>query len=251
MSETKTHSHPTSRPPMELPEIREFGAAKDGVPQTLNQRLFIQFLAFTECLQTQEVIETLKKAAFECVLYSDVNDARGIGLVTVSENPALFAEELRALLLSEPFINLEARPEFTMFGRTYSSGHEQNLEDWLLWKPRRNLSNLSSSWAIWYPLKRKAEFELLSKDEQRGILMEHAKIGMNFGAADFAHDVRLVCHGLDISNNEFVIGLMGQELYPLSKLIQEMRKTQQTAKYIESMGPFFVGKKLFSSVKEK
>ena len=49
---------------------------------------------------------------------------------------------------------------------------------------------------------------------------------------------------LDADDNDFVIGLMGAELYPLSRVVQDMRKTQQTALYIESLGPFFVGKKV-------
>ena len=51
---------------------------------------------------------------------------------------------------------------------------------------------------------------------------------MAFGAADYAHDVRLACHGLDRDDNDFVIGLIGKDLFPLSALVQAMRKTQQT-----------------------
>ena len=41
---------------------------------------------------------------------------------------------------------------------------------------------------------------------------------------------------------EFVIGLVGKELHPLSHLVQTMRKTRQTAEFIAKMGPFFVGR---------
>ena len=51
---------------------------------------------------------------------------------------------------------------------------------------------------------------------------------MAFGAADYAHDVRLACHGLDRDDNDFVIGLIGKDLFPLSAVVQSMRKTQQT-----------------------
>ena len=129
----------------------------------------------------------------------------------------------------------------TMIGRTYSLGYEQDLEDWLLRKPRRNVFNPELSWAVWYPLRRKPEFEQLSKDEQRTVLMEHGKIGMGYGQADLAHDIRLACHGLDAQDNEFLLGLVGKELHPLSRLVQDMRKTQQTSRYIQQMGPFFVG----------
>lgn len=229
--------------------MREHGALRQGSPQTIDRRLFMQLLVFTGCLKTQSLVESLKNSGLECVLYMDVNDARGVGLVFLSEDPSGFTQKVRPLLLSEPFLALVPRPEFTMMGRTYSSGHEEALEDWVLAKPRRNLSNTSLSWAVWYPLKRRPEFELLSKEEQRGILMEHAKLGMSFGAADLAHDIRLACHGLDSKNNEFVIGLVAHELHPISRLVQEMRKTQQTAKYIETMGPFFVGQVLYRSIK--
>ncbi|MBI1883544.1 MAG: chlorite dismutase family protein [Chlamydiae bacterium] len=237
------------RPPVEIPDIREQGAPKEGTPQVLDRRLFMQLQVFTGCPHPQPLVEAVKKSGLECVLYLDINDAQGIGLLTLTEDPSVLTQTARQLLLSEPFVRLTPMREFTMLGRTYSSGHEQNLEDWLLAKSRRNLSNPTLSWAVWYPLKRKPEFELLSKDEQRAILMEHAKLGMSYGTGGLAHDVRLACHGLDPNNNEFVIGIVSSKLHSISRLVEDMRKTQQTAKYIESMGPFFVGQVLFSSVK--
>ena len=73
------------------------------------------------------------------------------------------------------------------------------------------------------------------------ILAEHGTIGMSFGAGDYAHDIRLACHGLDKDDNDFVVGLIGKDLYPLSAIVQTMRKTQQTSLYLERLGPFFVG----------
>ena len=134
-----------------------------------------------------------------------------------------------------------------MFGRTYSSGREADLEDWLLRKPKRNALNPQLKWAVWYPLRRKPEFEALPKEEQGKMLYEHAKIGMSYGQAGFAHDIRLACHGLDPNDNEFVLGILSPDLYPLSRLVQDMRKTQQTSKYMQSLGPFFVGKVLWQS----
>ena len=64
---------------------------------------------------------------------------------------------------------------------------------------------------------------------------------MAYGAQDIAHDIRLACHGIDAEDNEFVIGLVGKELHPLSHLVQTMRKTRQTSEFITQMGPFFVG----------
>ena len=53
---------------------------------------------------------------------------------------------------------------------------------------------------------------------------------------------------MDKNDNDFVIGLMGKELYPLSACIQAMRKTRQTSTYIEKMGPFFVGRAIWQHI---
>jgi chlorite dismutase len=55
----------------------------------------------------------------------------------------------------------------------------------------------------------------------------------------------LACHGLDANDNEFVIGLIGKELHPLSHVVQAMRRTRQTSEFIVQMGPFFVGRAVF------
>ena len=57
----------------------------------------------------------------------------------------------------------------------------------------------------------------------------------------------LECHGIDRDDNEFVIGLIGSELFPLSKLVKDMRPTRQTSEFIQAMGPFFVGKTLYQA----
>lgn len=246
---TSTHAQQSSGRPTEsmkpeAPDILEYGAPREGVKQSTNRRLFMQLLVYTEAMDVSRLSQAMAKSGVEGVLYLDVNDPRGIGVLLVSENPADFTGEARKLLSQKPFSQLKPRPEMTMMGRTYSIGHEQDLEDWLLKKPRRNLYESKSDWAVWYPLRRKGEFEGLSKEEQRPILMEHAKLGMGYGMADLAHDVRLACHGLDAADNEFVIGVLAKDLHPISRLIQDMRHTQQTSKYIQSMGPFFVGKVL-------
>lgn len=222
--------------------MREFGAEKDGVKQSLNKRLFIQLLVFDGCRDLGALAKAISGQGLKGALYADANNPRGAGLVIASEDPAVFPGALRDLLNKEPFASLTVRHEFTMLGRTYSLGFEQDLEDWLLKKPLRNLWNEKLPWAVWYPLRRRGEFETLSREDQRGILMEHAKLGMSYGQGDLAHDVRLACHGLDTHDNEFVIGVIAPDLHNISRLIQDMRRTQQTSKYIQSMGPFFVGK---------
>ena len=228
-------------------DIRETGAPKEGVLQKSDRRLFMQFLAFGGVKSQDALAKAVAQCPLEAVLYDDLNDPQGAGLLLMAEDPALFVTALRPFLLAEPFASVQQKQELTMMGRTYGLGREPDLEDWLLKKPRRNVFNPANSWAIWYPLRRKPEFELLTKEEQSKILFEHARIGMAYGQAGFAHDIRLACHGLDKNDNEFVLGIVSPNLYPLSRLVQNMRKTQQTSRYMQSLGPFFVGKIFWQS----
>ena len=171
-----------------------------------------------------------------------MNDPRGVGLLAASEDPDYFVSAVRGLLQQPPFSSLAPKPEYTMLGRTYSQGYESDLEEALITRPRSRIFDTALRWVVWYPLRRSGTFERLSPDEQRTILMEHGGIGKAFGKAGLGHDIRLACHGLDKNDNDFVIGLLGPQLYPLSAIVQRMRKTRQTSLHIEHMGPFFVGK---------
>jgi chlorite dismutase len=207
----------------------------------------MQFLAFGGCPDPRPLIPALASARIEGVLYEDVNDPRGIGLLTVSQDPADFVDRVRPVLNTAPFAMLAQKPEYTMLGRTYSIGYEPDLKETLLDRPRRTVLNPAWNWAVWYPLRRSGQFAQLPADQQRVILAEHGAIGMSFGAGDYAHDIRLACHGLDKSDNDFIVGLIGKALYPLSAIVQTMRKTQQTSLYLERIGPFFVGRVAWQS----
>jgi chlorite dismutase len=240
--------HPTdTRRGPEPPDLSEKGGVKAGQPQRSDERLFMQFLAFGGCPDPRPIVEALGRAGIAGVLYEDVNDPRGLGLLTFSENPDFFVDRVRPLLNTAPCAALVQKPEYTMLGRTYAIGYEPDLADVLLQRPRRTVLNPAWRWAVWYPLRRNGKFAQLPADEQRTILAEHGAIGMSFGAGDYAHDVRLACHGLDKDDNDFVVGLIGKDLFPLSAVVQAMRKTQQTALYLDRLGPFFVGRAIWQS----
>ena len=224
-------------------DVAERGANRS----TSNRRLFIQLLVYTGCADAKPLIAALESNRVEAVLYADVTDPMGIGLLVFAEDPTVFVSGLRDLLATEPFAALSPRRELTMFGRTYSSGFEADLDDWLLHRPRRTVLNPVWPWAIWYPLRRVGGFARLAPEEQSIVLREHATLGRAYGDADLAHDIRLACHGLDTHDNDFVIGLVGRDLHPLSHLVQAMRKTAQTSQYIQGLGPFFVGHVLWQS----
>jgi len=224
-------------------DVRERGANQ----QLSERRLFMQLQVLTGCVDVKPLVRALEASRQECVLYHDVNDPRGVGVLGMSEDPTAFAGAFRDLLNTEAFVGLPIRSEFTMLGRTYSSGFEPDLEDWLLRRPRRTVLNPGWPWAIWYPLRRTGTFARLSAKEQGEVIREHSVLGRAYGDADLVHDVRLACHGLDVHDNDFVIGLIGKALHPLSHLVQTMRKTVQTSQYLQTLGPFFIGHVVWQS----
>ncbi|MEX0885696.1 MAG: chlorite dismutase family protein [Phycisphaeraceae bacterium] len=230
-------------PSTSVPDLAEHGARG----QRLDRRLFMQLLVFTGARDTAPLAEALASAGVRGALYEDVHDPRGVGLLAMSEEPAWFAGGWRQLLNQPPFDALTLKPELTMFGRSYALGYEPDLEETLIHRPTRTALNPDWPWVVWYPLRRTGAFARLSADEQREILKEHGSIGFAFGQADLAHDIRLACNGLDREDNDFVIGLTGRELHPLSAVVQAMRKTQQTALYLDRLGPFFVGRATWKS----
>jgi chlorite dismutase len=236
-----------TRAKLEPPDISEKGGLKGGEVQRSDERLFMQLLAFGGCADTSAVVRQVASAGVDGVVYEDLNDPRGVALLTLNQDPNTFIDRVRPLLQTGPLSTLTQRPDFTMFGRTYSLGYEPDLRNALFDRPRGTVLNPDWRWAIWYPLRRNGRFAQLSPEEQRTILAEHGEMGMRFGAADYVHDVRLACHGLDRDDNDFVIGLIGKDLFPLSKLVQAMRATQQTSLYLDRLGPFLVGRAVWQT----
>ena len=230
---------------IEPPDLSEKGGLKDGQPQRSDERLFMQLLAFAGCRDSGAIAGALEQAGVDGAVYEDVNDPHGVAVLSLTQRPETFMDVVRPLLASWP--GLVLKPELAMLGRTYALGYEPDLHETLIDRPRRTVLNPAWRWAMWYPLRRNGRFAQLSDQEQRTVLAEHGAIGMSFGAADYVHDIRLACHGLDKSDNDFVIGLIGKELFPLSAIVQAMRKTSQTSLYLERLGPFFVGRAVWQS----
>jgi chlorite dismutase len=241
MAETQTRRGP------EPPDLAERGGMKNGQPQRSDERLFMQLLVFGGCRDSQAIAQALADARVEGAVYEDANDPQGVAVLSLTRDPDFYLDTMRPLFNSRPFEALTAKPEFTMLGRTYALGYEPDLAEAILHRPRRTVLNPDWRWAVWYPLRRSGRFAQLPPEEQRVILAEHGAIGMSYGAGDYAHDIRLACYGLDKNDNDFVIGLLGKALFPLSHIVQTMRKTQQTSLYLDRLGPFFVGRAIWQS----
>ncbi len=226
--------------------VAERGRGSDGKPISLNRRLFMQFLAFGNCRDIDALKAQLDAANPQAVLYQDANDPFGVGLLVFSENPDVIMEIVQSLC-SSALNDAEPKPEYTMFGRTYSIGYESDLEEVLVTRPVTRVCDPELPWSVWYPVRRSGMFERESNEEQRKMLMEHGGIGHAFGKAGLATDIRLAGHGLNKDDNDFIIGLLGKELFPLSALVQRMRRTRQTSEFIDAMGPFFVGRAVWQT----
>ncbi len=248
-------NEPSPRAPgLPVIDVNEYGGKKDGERQVLDRRLFMQLLVFdaapghTGDSIAHGLTTLLRDREIPGVIYADTQDPHGVGLLTWSTDPAHFVKTVRPLFCMPALAPVTMRRGWAMLGRTYSLGHEPDLAHMLLRRSVENVMNDAWPWHVWYPLRRTGAFAKLSPEEVGPILREHATIGMAYGQQELGHDVRLACFGMDAEDNEYVIGLIGKDLHPLSHLVQSMRKTRQTSEYIAKMGPFFVGYALARSV---
>ena len=118
---TEERPEPDRRP--SPPDLLEHGAPKAGIPQTLDARLFVQLQVFTGCSDAAVLVDPIRRSGLDAVLYADVNDPRGVGLLTMSEDPEIFTGPARALLAHPPFDRLTHRPELTMLPSEYFARH--------------------------------------------------------------------------------------------------------------------------------
>ena len=125
-------------------DVRERGANQ----QASDRRLFMQLQALGGCTDTKPLVRALEAARMEAVLYQDMNDPRGVAVLGMSEDPAFFVGPFRELLNGSAFGELILKPELTMLGRTYASGFEADLDEWLLKRPRRTSLNPVWPWGI-------------------------------------------------------------------------------------------------------
>ena len=82
--------HTEARRGPEPPDLAERGGIKNGQPQRSSDRLFMQFLAFGGCADAAPLADVLARAKISGVLYEDLNDPRGAGLLTFSDDPDFF-----------------------------------------------------------------------------------------------------------------------------------------------------------------
>ena len=75
---------------MDALDLREKGGIRAGEPQTSDRRLFMQLLAFGGVTAAADLIKQLRDEKIPGTLYADVNDPRGVALLTWSDDPDHF-----------------------------------------------------------------------------------------------------------------------------------------------------------------
>src|SRR5512140_163505 len=102
---------------LEPPDLSEKGGLKGGQPQRSDERLFMQLLVFGSCAEPKAVAHHLAENGIEGVVYEDLNDPRGIGVLTLSQAPETFVDRVRPALNAGPCATLVQKQGFSMFGR--------------------------------------------------------------------------------------------------------------------------------------
>src|SRR4030095_15855908 len=113
----------TDKPPAYQVDVAERGAGG----KTPDRALFIHRQVCTGCADPKPLAVALERSGAEAVLYRDLNDPRGVGVLALSEDPASLVTRFRDVLSAEPFEALTHRPEPALGGRHYASGVEPHL----------------------------------------------------------------------------------------------------------------------------
>ena len=64
-------------------DVQEHGANQ----QTLNQRLYMQLQVFGDCHDAHVLAHALRASGIEGVLYRDLNDPMGVGILAMHQDP--------------------------------------------------------------------------------------------------------------------------------------------------------------------
>src|SRR5260221_4004361 len=115
MDRNETHA-PTDHLEKFTPDLLETGAPQQGAPQTLGRRLFCQLHVFTGCLDAAPVVEAALSSRLDAAVYADVNDPRGVGVLVMSEDPAVLTGAAQELLTRPPLSSLTTAPDLNIIG---------------------------------------------------------------------------------------------------------------------------------------
>ena len=217
---------------------------RDGERISLDRRLFVKFTACGNCRDVNAAAaNALDRAGVTGALYLDANDPRGIGLVAVSEDPEWFVTTWRDLLASPPLRCDGAKgrsstcwdaPIPSATSRTSSTCSSSGRSP--ASPTRRSAGRSGTRFAVPSPSRSSPPpTSAASSPSTAPSATGTAPPGSPSTCASPAT-------ASTANDNDFIIGLLGANLFPLSSIVQAMRGTEQTSRYLESLGPFFVGR---------
>src|SRR6185436_15983198 len=96
----------TARDRIQPPDLSEKGGTKDGVPQRSDDRLFMQLLVFEGCTDAGAIASHIRQAGVEGAVYENVNDPRGVAILSLTRTPQDFVERVRPALNAGPCAGL-------------------------------------------------------------------------------------------------------------------------------------------------
>src|SRR5947207_2190250 len=100
----------SARARIQPPDLSEKGGMKDGVPQRSDDRLFMQLLVFAGCADAAAVASHIRQSGLEGAVYANVNDPRGIAVLSLTRTPETFVERVRPALNAGPCADLNLIP---------------------------------------------------------------------------------------------------------------------------------------------
>jgi hypothetical protein len=198
--------------------------------------LFLQLLVFTDCVDYKPLSLQLDRLPIDCLLFKDLRDPQGIGLLAFSDDPEHIASDLRDMLSSRLFRAFMLRHELTMTARTFGD----------IARAREELEaatrNREWPWAIWHPIKGTAALAALDEKLHAAAFGRMVDV-TGLGPSDFGR-VLLKGHGLDGHGNDFVQGFFGRHLHQLSAIIESTQRSPLHGELVSASGPYFVGRSL-------
>ena len=204
--------------------------------ETTDSCLFTQLLVFTDCTDIKPLVLLLDRMSLTYVVYKNLNDPQGIGLLTIADHPELLVTELRDVLCSRAFRVLMQRHDLTMTGRggDDAAARIDELET--------VVNNEQWPWALWYPMRCTPAFAHLNEKEQGSVLDELAS-GIDLSEEDFGH-ILLKSHALNRGGGELIHGVHARSPQHLSRVVEAITSTERFDEHIAGAGPFFVGRTL-------
>lgn len=151
-------------------DVTERGGNGEAVDYRLWMELLVYDLSHADgspMLQSvEEILQhfhlVLSQQKIPHVLYTHVYQPTQVGLLFWSQDVSFFAREIHEMLQT----GTKVQWKYTMFGKTYSNGHEADLNHALLHKPIKMAMKEEHKYAIWYPLRRSGKFYLEEPERQ-------------------------------------------------------------------------------------